>query len=335
MLSSYENLNVNKSPRNFGQSGFSLIEVMIVIGIVAIIGAGLTTMLVNANKSAMRTERTGDFNSMVNTLQGVFNNTSSCITSFGGSGAATLSPSVSESSPQPVTLNIGGTTIQAGAKYGNALNITKFEFTGKTPAGGTDQWVVPLKLSVDRIIGNEAAPIGHTFNLILTVDSSNKIVGCSGQYNDFWVATSIPTDITYMGGKVGVGTETPAYELDVNGSVQGKMFLYNSDIRLKENIREIPNVLDRALKLHGVLYDWKNKSPSSKGTDQLGLIAQEVEKVFPEAVVTNPTTGLKTVQYGNLVAPLIEAIKEQQIVIEKQSQEIREIQKLLLKNQIH
>ncbi len=46
------------------------------------------------------------------------------------------------------------------------------------------------------------------------------------------------------------------------------------------------------------------------------MIAQEVEIVFPELVKTNPDTGFKSVEYGNLVAPLIEAIKEQQAEIE-------------------
>jgi len=57
----------------------------------------------------------------------------------------------------------------------------------------------------------------------------------------------------------------------------------------------------------------------------VGLIAQDLEQVFPELVHTNPQTGLKSVQYGNLVAPLIEAIKEQQKMIETMKIEIEKL----------
>lgn len=60
--------------------------------------------------------------------------------------------------------------------------------------------------------------------------------------------------------------------------------------------------------MRGVTFDWR-----ADGRPSLGLIAQEVEKVFPELV--SQGEGMKAVQYGNLVAPLIEAVKEQQRII--------------------
>jgi len=56
-----------------------------------------------------------------------------------------------------------------------------------------------------------------------------------------------------------------------------------------------------------VTYYWKDSVKDS--TRQIGVIAQDVEKVFPEAVATD-VKGMKSVAYGNLVAPLIEAVKE-------------------------
>ncbi|WP_408097050.1 tail fiber domain-containing protein [Peredibacter sp. HCB2-198] len=80
-----------------------------------------------------------------------------------------------------------------------------------------------------------------------------------------------------------------------------------SDIRLKHEINSIPYALDAVTKLDGVTYYWKD---SSKGPDkQIGLIAQNVEKVFPEAVQTDKQ-GMKSVAYQSLVAPIINAIKE-------------------------
>ncbi len=59
------------------------------------------------------------------------------------------------------------------------------------------------------------------------------------------------------------------------------------------------------MQLDGVTFKWKDNDEPS-----VGLIAQDVEKVFPELVTTNPTTNLKSLGYSNLVAPIIEAIKE-------------------------
>jgi hypothetical protein len=64
--------------------------------------------------------------------------------------------------------------------------------------------------------------------------------------------------------------------------------------------------------MNGVYYDWVD----SHNAGSVGVIAQEIEKVLPEVVTTNDQ-GLKTVSYGNIVGVLIEAIKEQQVRIEK------------------
>jgi len=79
-----------------------------------------------------------------------------------------------------------------------------------------------------------------------------------------------------------------------------------SDISLKENIETIPNALDKVLNLRGVEFDRIDKEDN---THEIGVIAQEVEEVIPEVVLTN-TEGIKSVAYGNLVGLLIESIKE-------------------------
>ncbi|WP_157678716.1 tail fiber domain-containing protein [Bdellovibrio bacteriovorus] len=92
----------------------------------------------------------------------------------------------------------------------------------------------------------------------------------------------------------------------------GSGFLTNawsssSDIRLKKNIERIPSSLDKILQIEGITYDWKDES---RGTSrQIGVIAQDVQKVFPEAVTKSPD-GYLAVTYSTLVAPLINAVKE-------------------------
>jgi hypothetical protein len=77
-----------------------------------------------------------------------------------------------------------------------------------------------------------------------------------------------------------------------------------SDINLKENIRPIENPLDKILQVNGVEFDWRDTQQAS-----MGVIAQEIEKVFPSIVKTIKN---KSVNYNGLIALLIEAVKEQQ-----------------------
>ncbi len=96
-------------------------------------------------------------------------------------------------------------------------------------------------------------------------------------------------------------------EFDSAGNIvaDGNITAY-SDERLKDNIETIENGLDKVTQLRGVSYSKDNKK-------SIGVIAQEVEKVLPEIVVTGDTEEkLKSVDYGRLTAVLIEAVKEQQ-----------------------
>jgi Chaperone of endosialidase len=90
------------------------------------------------------------------------------------------------------------------------------------------------------------------------------------------------------------------------GTIQG------SDIHLKRDINGIPQALEKLLQLRGVSYCWQD---ARKGTTpQLGLIAQEVETVFPE-LVEQGADGMKALNYNGLIPVLLEALKEQQSTI--------------------
>lgn len=93
----------------------------------------------------------------------------------------------------------------------------------------------------------------------------------------------------------------------------------SSDVRLKKVIQPIQNALKKIVLLKGVSYQWKD--PKMGENTEVGLIAQEVEEIFPE-VVANDKKGNKSIAYGKMVAPLIEAIKEQQQQIEALRKEV-------------
>jgi hypothetical protein len=114
----------------------------------------------------------------------------------------------------------------------------------------------------------------------------------------------------------GVGTAASGTTGEIRATNDVTAF-YSSDQRLKENITNIDNAVDIVKQLNGVRYDWTEAYIESKGGEDgtfvrkqdIGVIAQEVEKVFPEIVAEN-SGGYKAVKYERLVAVLIEAVKE-------------------------
>ncbi len=94
-----------------------------------------------------------------------------------------------------------------------------------------------------------------------------------------------------------------------NAHFNGDVVAYSSsDERLKDNKKNIENALKKVESLNGVEFDWNDKQDVYEGHD-IGIIAQEVEKIAPEIVNTRDN-GYKAVKYEKLVPLLIEAIKE-------------------------
>ena len=114
------------------------------------------------------------------------------------------------------------------------------------------------------------------------------------------------------------GNATVKQEFDSDGNViiQGNLFSY-SDARIKTNIETIVNALDKVTSIRGVTYNMIKdiEIDPENAQKHIGVIAQEIESVIPEAV--KEENGIKTVAYGNIVGLLIEAIKELKDQIKK------------------
>jgi len=114
----------------------------------------------------------------------------------------------------------------------------------------------------------------------------------------------------------GVGTAASGTTGEIRATNDITAF-YSSDVALKENIVNIPDPLESLKKLNGVLFDWKKEYIDERGGEDgyfvrkkdVGVIAQEVEKVLPEAVAQRPD-GVKAVKYDRLTCLLIEAVKK-------------------------
>jgi hypothetical protein len=139
--------------------------------------------------------------------------------------------------------------------------------------------------------------------------------------------------MTIRNANVGIGTTAPTDKLHVIGDLRitgvarkpgGGSWTSSSDMRLKKKLTTLTHALERLLELRGVQFEWKE--PEKMGNlsgPQTGLIAQEVEKVFPEWVSSDPE-GYKELTIRGFEALAIEALRELK-------DEIEEIKKRLAK----
>jgi hypothetical protein len=128
---------------------------------------------------------------------------------------------------------------------------------------------------------------------------------------------------------VTIGTAARNINLHVNGDITatGSITPPSSDIRMKKNIKPLSDVIRKLAMVNPVKFDWRVeefKDRQFPRTRQIGLIAQEVEKEFPELVRTDKE-GYKSLDYDKFTAVLLGAIKEQQSQIESLKKEIESI----------
>jgi hypothetical protein len=128
------------------------------------------------------------------------------------------------------------------------------------------------------------------------------------------VGTQGNVDFTIKSLGVGVAATGVQGEIKAIGNITAYA---SSDRRLKENIRAIENALELIRQIEGVRYDWKEDYLSERGgvdgyfvrKEDVGVIAQDLQKVLPEVVAERPD-GMLAVRYEKIVALLLAAIKE-------------------------
>jgi len=121
-------------------------------------------------------------------------------------------------------------------------------------------------------------------------------------------------------GNVGIGTTSPSQKLDVNGDAIANSWKTHSSQIWKKDIMPLDDALSKITQIQGVTYNWRTDEFPEKSFDdsvQIGLIAEELEMIYPELVYTTTGTGDKSIDYSKLTPILIEAIKEQQDILEQ------------------
>jgi hypothetical protein len=163
--------------------------------------------------------------------------------------------------------------------------------------------------------------------------SDGLVVAGKGQSSKiFTVKDSADTDVFYLKndgqawfeGNVGIAESSPSEKLHVDGNILASgSITENSDARLKEDIHKLESALDKVNNLRGVRYEWSD--PQKTKGKRLGLIAQEVEEVYPE-LVGEDNHGNKHLHYTGLIGPVIEAVKqlsEENEELEKENEQLR------------
>lgn len=190
--------------------------------------------------------------------------------------------------PNGFITSSGSITGSSGSCTGNAATATTAtNLSGGTVSGTTGTFTGSVTISSNNASGG---------GLILSDDGD--IVDLNDGYASMRFSSGVRV---YSGNKTGGAVIT----LSSSGSITatGDITAY-SDARLKTDIETITGALDRLRKLRGVTFT--RRDTGSRG---IGLVAQELAPIVPEAVMAHDD-GLLSVAYGNLVGVLIEAVKD-------------------------
>jgi hypothetical protein len=131
------------------------------------------------------------------------------------------------------------------------------------------------------------------------------------RYLDGGVSWITPVTIDSLG-RVGIGMTTPEYPLDVAGDIQCVALHQTSDAALKTDVRPLDHPLEMVQKIPAVSFRWRDEASAvgaKPGDQAIGVLAQDVEAVLPEAV-SSPLGSHKSVNYAELTALLIGAVQE-------------------------
>lgn len=154
------------------------------------------------------------------------------------------------------------------------------------------------------------------YDFIITTNSADYDGSTTGAKMKLKSDTASNSDnAVEIKGNFSVLASADAGQLGIIRAASDIIAFASSDKRLKDNIKTISNPISKILQIGGYTFNWNEKQDTYKGQD-VGVIAQEIEKVLPE-IVEERENGYKAVKYEKIVPLLIEAIKDQQKQIDE------------------
>lgn len=242
---------------------------------------------------------------------------------FNGSGAGltgTASSLTVGTATQASYLNTTGLYYQGGnVGIGTATMNAKLQFDNSYDAAG------PFNAYSDyKIIFYDSGTVSGSFGIGMLPDtlafhSANKIEFYSGAsatpnvlINNSGIKSSAGTFISGQRSNFFLYLQSDRNMVLYDGGVAvWSSGSHESDIRLKKNINTLDGVLDKIATLRAVSFNWKDDEFNDPEKEpEIGLIAQELEEVFPQFVYTDPSSGYKLIYYDKLSSVLIQAVKE-------------------------
>jgi hypothetical protein len=203
-------------------------------------------------------------------------------------------------------------------------------FTIGTSAAGSAVWIWNCENSNmhfgtnndNRMIINADGHISMMRSLDLNTESTFGALYVKGKQALWWDGTyfswGYDAEYNYFADKVTIGNAAnPSYMLYVQGNAYAIGSWSGSDVRFKKNISSLDNALEKIMNVRGTSFEFRNDEFSdyqfAEGI-QYGFIAQELEDIFPEVVKTE-SNGFKSVNYNGMIPVLVEAVKDQQKII--------------------
>jgi len=192
-----------------------------------------------------------------------------------------------------------------------------------------------LSVSADKLTTGSALSLSSTSTamnaakvLNVTTSGANATASMSTYAGYFANTKTGATSVNYGIYAEASGGATNNYALYAKGDVYVTgVISAPSDMRLKKDIETLTNVLSKIEQMRGVRYEYKDQQKYVAGP-QVGVIAQELQKVFPELVRTG-ADGFLSVNYSQLTAVLIQAVKEQQQEIDLLKKQMKQVMEKL------
>ena len=235
----------------------------------------------------------------------------------GGTGDVTVTNS-DRGSSQNIFKNFavsGQTTVVADSNDDTLTLAAGSNVTITTNAGTDTITIESTDTNTTYSAGTGVTLTDTTFSIGQAVGTGDDVTFGSVRVDDATASTTKTTGALIVDGGVGI-----AGALNVGGDV---VAYASSDERLKDNIELISNPIEKVQSLKGVTWNWnENADELQQSLPNVGVIAQDVEKVLPQ-LVTDRDNGFKGVDYAKLTGLLIEAIKEQQKQIDELKSKIQ------------
>ena len=265
-------------------------------------GLGYTGATNADNYSHWQIEAAGTSNNVSSGEQIQFDGGAGISVSLGGAGNRVVTITNTINSTSQLTNNSGFITASS--------NITGNAATATTAASCSGNSATATTLQTARTIGgvsfNGSANINLPgVNIAGNQNTSGQAGSISGQQNSATINAATSG-----------GASSQIVLRDGNAYAYAVDFIASSDDRLKDKFGNIENAVDKVCSLNGFIYKWNEKAETVDDSSQVGVSAQEVEKVLPQAVVEQEN-GYMGVKYDKLVPLLIESIKELKAEIEE------------------